>query len=79
MFNGKTHAALDLLANAGKGGALHLDQSADASDPIIPKQCEKFLKANSHLVNQQLPTPSCLGNHLKLIQYACLIRSTALA
>lgn len=33
MFKGKTHAALDLLANAGKGSLLHLDQPADVSDP----------------------------------------------
>ena len=33
MFRGKTHAALDLLANSGKGGVLHLDQPANADDP----------------------------------------------
>ena len=25
MFNGKTHAALELLTNNGKGGVLHID------------------------------------------------------
>ena len=33
MFRGKTHAALDLLANSGKGGVLHLDQPANADNP----------------------------------------------
>ena len=30
MFKGKTHAALDLLANSGRGGLLHLDQPANS-------------------------------------------------
>ncbi len=34
MFRGKTHAALDLLANSGKGGVLHLDQPANTDDRL---------------------------------------------
>ena len=32
MLEGKTHAALDLLANHGKGGVLHLDDRASPED-----------------------------------------------
>ena len=33
MLKGKTHAALDLLANHGKGGVLHLGDRATPDDP----------------------------------------------
>ena len=33
MFKGKTHAALDLLSNSGKGGLLHLDDKSSDDDP----------------------------------------------
>ena len=33
MLKGKTHAALDLLANHGKEGVLHLDDHATPDDP----------------------------------------------
>ena len=33
MFQGKTHAALDLLANRGKGGLLQLEQLINQDDP----------------------------------------------
>lgn len=33
MLQGKTSAALDLLANKGKGGVLTLDETADKNDP----------------------------------------------
>ena len=33
MLKKKTHAALDLLANHGKGGVLHLDDHASLDDP----------------------------------------------
>lgn len=36
MFKGKIHAALDLLANRGKGGLLRLDDRADPNDPASP-------------------------------------------
>ena len=36
MFKGKTHAALDLLANNGKGGVLRLDDPANPSDSNSP-------------------------------------------
>ena len=32
MFKGKTHAALDLLTNSGKGGVLHLDQPVNPNE-----------------------------------------------
>ena len=32
MFKGKTHAALDLVANSRKGGVLHLDQLANSHE-----------------------------------------------
>ena len=33
MFRGKTHATMNLLANCGKGGVLHLNQPANTDDP----------------------------------------------
>ena len=36
MFKGRTHAALDLLANNGKGGVLCLDYPANPSDSNLP-------------------------------------------
>ena len=35
MFKRKTHAALDLLANSGKGGVLHLDQPANSDSMTV--------------------------------------------
>ena len=35
MFKEKTHAALDLLANSGRGGVLHLDQPANSDSMIV--------------------------------------------
>ena len=35
MFKGKTHAALDLLANSGKGGVLRLDQPANSDSMTV--------------------------------------------
>ena len=36
MCKGKTHAALDLLVNNGKGGVLRLDDPANPSDTNFP-------------------------------------------
>ena len=36
MFKGKTHAALELLANNGTGGVLCLDNPANPSDTKLP-------------------------------------------
>ena len=33
MFKGKTHAALDLLSNSGKGGLHHLHDKSSDDDP----------------------------------------------
>lgn len=40
MFKGKTHAALDLLANNGRGDVLHLDQlvKTDGADESTVKE-----------------------------------------
>ena len=87
MFRGKTHAALNLLANCGKGGVLHLDQPANTDDPdsvsVREVLVSKHPTANPHLPNQPNPpygahllrfTPSFLIRSID----ARLIRSTAL-
>ena len=40
MFKGKTHAALDLLANNGKGGVLCLDDPTNPCDTKSPSMRE---------------------------------------
>ena len=60
MFKGKTHAALDLLANNGKGGVLHLDDPSNPSDTSLPS-VRKFFRVSSHRINLQLQIPSCQG------------------
>ncbi len=60
MFKGKTHAALDLLANTGKGGVLHLEQPADSADPN--SKTVKEILESKHPPAQPL-LPSCPGNH----------------
>ena len=52
MFKGKTHAALDLLANNGKGGVLYLDNPANS--PSM-----RDVLQSKHPPGQQMP--SCQG------------------
>ena len=58
MFKGKTHAALDLLANSGKGGVLHLDQIANA-DESNSKTVREVLM-HKHPTGQPPPPESIL-------------------
>ena len=83
MFQGKTHAALDLLANCGKGGVLRLDQPANPNDPDS-KTVREALASKHPTSHPASPDSSLLGPPPEVHPVvfdsidAGLIRSTAL-
>ena len=83
MFQAKTHAALDLLANRGKGGVLQLDQPANKDDPN-PASVREVLASKHQPGQPALPEATLQGpaieQHPIIIDNidACLIRSTSL-
>ena len=83
MFQDKTHAALDLLANCGKGGVLCLDQPANPNDPDS-KTIREALASKHPTSHPASPNSSLLGPPPKVHPVvfdsinAHLIRSTAL-
>ena len=83
MFNGKTHTALDLLSNNGKGGVLHIDHVSE-SGADAGLSVKDVLKAK-HPVGQSaspavVPPGTPLQPHPVVFDRvdAVLIRSTAL-
>ena len=60
MFQGKTHAVLDLLANCGKGGVLCLDQPANPNDPDS-KTIREALASKHSMSHPASPDSSLLG------------------
>ena len=57
MFKGKTHAALDLLSNSGKGGLLHLDAKSSEDDPSTTV---RDILVNKHPPGKPAVAASCL-------------------
>ena len=83
MFKEKTHAALDLLANNGKGGVLCLDDPTNPSDTKSPSVREVL--QSKHPLGQLATTDAILPGvppeiHPVVFDSidACLVRSTAL-
>ena len=83
MFEGKTHAALDLLTNSSKGSVLHLDQPANPNDPDSKSVREVLVSKHPPAQTASLD-PSLQGSppefHPIIFDSidASLIRSTAL-
>ena len=80
MFKGKTHAALDLLANGGKGGVLRLEQLVMTNSTNT--QSVRDILKSKHPASQPATTGSTLQGvppeiHPVIID-SRLIRSTAL-
>lgn len=53
MFKRKTHAALDLITNGGRGGLLHLEQPADVNLPNSESVGDALTGPSIPLVNLQ--------------------------